>query len=148
MRDQGSALGKLAAEVQEFVKGDAGNGALAKERELLGTALEDVQAIVNHMVNDVMASLEEPENVYKVGLNTTRVLMALGDLVIGWLLLRQAAVAVEKVDSAAPRDAAFYAGKVAAARWFAASVFPELAGKRAVAEATDLSLMQLDEAAF
>jgi len=148
VRDQGQALGTLAAEIQEFVKGDAGNGSLTTERALLGTALEDVQAIVNHMVNDVMSSLETPENVYKVGLNTTRVLMALGDLVIGWLLLRQAAVAVEKLDGASPRDKAFYEGKVAAATWFAANVFPELAAKRAIAEATDLSLMELDEAAF
>jgi hypothetical protein len=148
VRDQGQALGKLAAEIQEFVKGDGGNGALTTERALLGTALEDVQAIVNHMVNDVMSSLETPENVYKVGLNTTRALMALGDLVIGWLLLRQAAVAVEKLDGASSRDKAFYEGKVAAAKWFAANVFPELAGKRAIAEATDLSLMELDEAAF
>jgi hypothetical protein len=151
VRDQGQALGRLTAEIQEFAKGaggtDGGNG-LDTERALLGTALEDVQGIINHMVNDVMASLETPENVYKVGLNTTRALMALGDLVVGWLLLRQAAVAVGKLAGAAPRDAAFYAGKVAAATWFAANVFPELAGRRAVAEATDLSLMQLDEAAF
>ena len=32
--------------------------------------------------------------------------------------------------------------------WFAANVFPELTSKRAMAEAVDLSLMELDEAAF
>jgi alkylation response protein AidB-like acyl-CoA dehydrogenase len=148
VRDKGQALGALAAQIQEFAKGDAGNGTLAKERELLAQALEDVQGIVNHMVNDVMSSLEAPENVYKVGLNTTRSLMALGDLVVGWLLLRQAAVAAEKIGTASSRDTAFYEGKIAAARWFAASVFPELSSKRAIAEATDLSLMELDEAAF
>ncbi|MDT7717362.1 MAG: hypothetical protein QOH09_3354, partial [Pseudonocardiales bacterium] len=94
VRDKGQALGKLAADIQDFAKGDAGNGALVRERELLATALDDVQGIVNHMVNDLMASVEETRNVYKVGLNTTRTLMALGDLVVGWLLLRQAAVAV------------------------------------------------------
>jgi alkylation response protein AidB-like acyl-CoA dehydrogenase len=148
VRDKGQALGALAAEIQEFAKGDAGNGSLTAERALLGTALEDVQGIVNHMVNDVMSSLEEPRNVYKVGLNTTRALMALGDLVVGWLLLRQAAVALDKLPTASDRDRPFYEGKVAAARWFAASVFPELASKRAIAEAVDLSLMDLDEAAF
>jgi hypothetical protein len=148
VRDKGSALGKLAAEIQEFAKGDAGNGSLAKERELLEQALEDVQGIVNHMVNDLMSSVEETRNVYKVGLNTTRALMALGDLVVGWLLLRQAAVASQKVESATGRDKAFYEGKIASAKWFAASVFPELSSKRAIAEATDLSLMDLDEAAF
>jgi alkylation response protein AidB-like acyl-CoA dehydrogenase len=152
VRDKGQALGKLTAEIQEFSKGDAGNGALARERELLAQALEDVQGIVGHMVNDLMASAgEQPDaarNVYKVGLNSTRALMALGDLVVGWLLLRQAAVAADKVDAASGRDKAFYEGKVAAARWFAASVLPELTSKRAIAEATDLSLMDLDEAAF
>jgi alkylation response protein AidB-like acyl-CoA dehydrogenase len=148
VRDQGAALGKLSAQIQEFAKGDAGNGVLARERELLGTALEDVQGIVNHMVNDLMSSAEQTENLYKVGLNTTRALMALGDLVVGWLLLRQAAVAVEALPSAQPRDKAFYDGKVAAAKWFASAVLPELASKRAIAEATDLALMELDEAAF
>ncbi|MCU1675026.1 MAG: acyl-CoA dehydrogenase domain protein [Frankiales bacterium] len=148
VRDQGAALGKLAAEIQDFAKGDAGNGSLVKERELLAQALDDVQGIVNHMVNDLMGSVEETRNVYKVGLNTTRGLMALGDLVVGWLLLRQAAVALDKVGAAAGKDKAFYEGKIATARWFAASVFPELTSKRAIAEATDLSLMDLDEAAF
>ncbi|MCA1722028.1 MAG: acyl-CoA dehydrogenase [Actinobacteria bacterium] len=148
VRDQGAALGKLAAEIQEFAKGDAGNGALVKERELLAQALDDVQGIVNHMVNDLMGSVEETRNLYKVGLNTTRALMALGDLVVGWLLLRQGAVATEKLPTASERDRPFYEGKVASARWFAASVFPELTSKRAIAEATDLSLMDLDEAGF
>jgi len=148
VRDKGQALGALAAEIQEFSKGDSGNGALAAERALLAQALEDVQGIVNHMVNDLMASMETPGNIYKVGLNTTRALMALGDLVVGWLLLRQAAVATEKLETASDRDKPFYEGKVGAARWFAANVFPELSAKRAMAEATDLSLMELDEAAF
>ncbi|MGZ4451081.1 MAG: acyl-CoA dehydrogenase, partial [Nocardioides sp.] len=148
VRDQGAALGKLAAEIQEFSKGDAGNGTLTKERELLGKALEDVQGIVGHCVNELMASVEDTKNVYKVGLNTTRTLMALGDLVVGWLLLRQAAVAVEKLPSASARDKSFYEGKVAAAKWFAANVFPELSSKLDIAKATDLSLMELDEAAF
>jgi hypothetical protein len=148
VRDKGQALGKLAQEIQLFAKGDAGNGALAAERDLLGQALDDVQGIVNHMVNDLMGSVEETRNVYKVGLNTTRALMALGDLVVGWLLLRQAAVALAKLETATGKDKAFYEGKVAAARWFAASVFPELTSKRAIAESIDLSLMDLDESAF
>jgi alkylation response protein AidB-like acyl-CoA dehydrogenase len=148
VRDKGQALAALSAEIQELAKGDAGNGALARERELLAAALEDVQGIVNHMVNDLMGSVDEPSSIYKVGLNSTRALMALGDLVVGWLLLRQAAVAVDKLPTASGRDRAFYEGKIASARWFAASVFPELSAKRAVAEATDLSLMELDEAAF
>src|SRR5207249_4726508 len=146
VRDQGQALGTLAAEIQEFAKTD--NPSLTKELELLLQALEDVQGIVGHCVNELMASVEDPANVYKVGLNTTRALMALGDLVVGWLLLRQASVALEKLPAAADRDKHFYDGKVAAGKWFAANVFPELTSKRAIAEAVDSSLMEIDEAAF
>ncbi len=147
VRDKGAALTKLLADIQEFTKADAGDS-LTKERELLATALEDVQAMNGHLVNDLMSAAEQVENIYKVGLNTTRLLMSCGDLVVSWLLLRQAAVALDKLPTASARDTAFYEGKVAAARWFASSVLPELTAKRAVTEGTDLSLMQLDEAAF
>ena len=110
-----------------------------------------ITASVPELVNRTCStegSRDANENIYKVGLNTTRLLMACGDLVVGWLLLRQAAVALEKLPTASDRDRPFYEGKVAAARWFAASVLPELSAKRAIAESTDLSLMELDEAAF
>ena len=63
----------------------------------------------------------DPRNVYKVGLNTTRLLLALGDLVCAWLLLRQAEVALERLGGeVSAKDKAFYEGKVAAAQFFAA----------------------------
>ncbi|MDP9102092.1 MAG: acyl-CoA dehydrogenase [Actinomycetota bacterium] len=148
VRDKGQALTKLLGDIQEFSKGDAGNGSLTRERELLAQALEDFQGINATMVNQLMASAEQTRNIYKVGLNTTRLLMSLGDLVVGWLLLRQAAVALDALPTATGRDRAFYEGKVAAARFFAGTVFPELAARRVVAEGIDLDLMDLDEAAF
>ncbi len=147
VRDKGRALATLTSQVQEFSKSEAGGERLERERELLARALEDVQAIVGHCVRDLQASAQEPAAVYKVGLNTTRLLMALGDLVVGWLLLRQAAVALAALPTA-QQDRAFYEGKVAAACWFAGAVLPQLASARAVAEAVDLRLMELDEAAF
>jgi alkylation response protein AidB-like acyl-CoA dehydrogenase len=147
VRDKGNALASLMNEIAEFAKGDAGNGQLKSERTLLGTALEDVQGMVASMVAFLTDAAEEPRNVYKVGLNTTRLLLALGDLIIGWLLLRQAEVALDKLTSGG-RDEAFYAGKVSAARFFAASRLPLLAAERAIAEATDLDLMDLDESGF
>jgi hypothetical protein len=147
VRDRGTALGKLLGDVQEFTKTDT-HDELVRERELLARALEDVQAMNGHLVKDLMASAEAPESIYKVGLSTTRLLMSVGDLVVGWLLLRSASVALDALPTATPRDRAFYEGKVAAARWFAASVLPELSARLAVTQATDLSLMELDEAAF
>jgi alkylation response protein AidB-like acyl-CoA dehydrogenase len=149
VRDKGQALSKLMGDMTEFAKGDAGNGKLAAERALLGAALEDVQGLVGTMVGFLTSSAEDRRNVYKVGLNTTRLLMAVGDIVTSWLLLRQAEVALAKLDgSPSAKDQKFYAGKVATAKWFAANVLPELASKRAIAENTDLDLMDLDEASF
>jgi hypothetical protein len=147
VRDKGGALAGLMNEIAEFAKSDAGNGQLKTERGLLGTALEDVQSIVATMVGFLTDAADDERSVYKVGLNTTRLLLALGDLVIGWLLLRQAEVALTKLTSG-DGDQSFYAGKVAAARFFATTRLPLLAAERAVAGATDLDVMDLDEAAF
>ena len=102
VKDQGAALGHLAAQIQAFIDSEAGNGRLKVERELLATALEDANALVGHMINDLMSADPSSEagdlrNIYKVGLNTTRLLMVLGDVVCGWLLLRQAEIALEKL---------------------------------------------------
>jgi alkylation response protein AidB-like acyl-CoA dehydrogenase len=146
VRDQGAALTTLLSEVQDVAKGDAGNGALANERAALGQALEDLQGMVGSMVGFLTSAAEERRNVYKVGLNTTRFLMSLGDIVVGWLLVRQAEVALARL-AEKPGDA-FYEGKVAAARFFASSVLPELSARRRVVESTDLGLMDLPVEAF
>jgi alkylation response protein AidB-like acyl-CoA dehydrogenase len=154
VKDQGVALGHLAAEIQRFLDSEAGNGRLKQERELLAQGLEDAQALVGLMVEQLMSSDPSAEggderNVYKVGLNSTRLLCALGDVVCSWLLLRQAEVALGKLGGeVSAKDKGFYEGKVAAAQFFARNVLPKLSAEREIAEATDLSVMDLDEAAF
>jgi alkylation response protein AidB-like acyl-CoA dehydrogenase len=149
VKDQGRALGHLAKEIEGFITAESGNGRLKTERALLATALEDANAIVGHMINDLMSSQDDLRNIYKVGLNTSRLLMVLGDVVCAWLLLRQADVALTKLaGEVSEKDKAFYEGKVAAAQFFAATNLPRLTAERAIAEATGLDLMDLDEAAF
>lgn len=148
VKDQGAALGHLAGEISAFVESGAGNGRLKNERELLARALDDAQAIVGHLINELMSAQDEVRNIYKVGLNTSRLLMVLGDVVCAWLLLRQAEVALEKLGGEPGKDKAFYEGKVAAAQFFARNVLPKLSAERAIAEGVDLELMDLDESAF
>ena len=148
VKDQGKALGHLAGEIKKFIDSEAGNGRLKNERELLATALDDANALVGHMINDLMSAQEEVRNLYKVGLNTTRLLMVLGDVVCAWLLLRQAEVALDKLGGDTGKDQAFYEGKVAAAQFFARTNLPRISAERAIAEATDLSVMDLDEGSF
>ena len=84
------------------------------------------------------------KNIYKVGLNTTRLVYVLGDLTVAWLLLRGAEVALEKLGGeVSASDKSFYEGKVAAAQFFARNVLPQLAGERAIAENVDGSLMMI-----
>ena len=149
VKDQGKALGHLAKEIEGFIASEAGNGRLKNERALLATALEDANAIVGHMINDLMSSAEETRNIYKVGLNTSRLLMALGDVVCAWLLLRQAEVALGKLGGeVSAKDKAFYEGKVLAAQFFAQTNLPRISAERAIAEGITLDLMDLDESAF
>ncbi len=153
IRDKGQALGYLAGEISTFLESEAGNGRLKEERALLKQALEDVQGMLGAMVGFLTSAQEDTANLYKVGQNTVRLLMSVGDLLVGWLLQRQAEVALAKLDanlSARPstKDAAFYQGKLAVASFFAKTVLPELSARRKVVETTDNSLMDVDEAAF
>ncbi|MEU0565289.1 acyl-CoA dehydrogenase [Nonomuraea sp. NPDC005983] len=145
LRNQGAAVGSLLAEINAFASSDAGNGRLKDERRLLAEAAADVKAMGDTMAGWAFGALETPEEVYKVGLNTTRLLLALGDLVIGWLLLRQAEVALARL---ADGEDPFYQGKVAAASFFATTVLPRLAAERRVLDATGQDLMNLPEEAF
>lgn len=155
VRDNGQALGHIAMQIQEFAQDvDAQGGALKAERALLGKGLEDVQGILGAMFQALMASDPKQDgsditNIYKVGQNTSRLLLGAGDLVLGWLLLRQAAIATEALEAGASgKDKDFYTGKIAAASFFAKNVLPRLAAEKAIAEATDNTLMDVPESAF
>jgi alkylation response protein AidB-like acyl-CoA dehydrogenase len=147
LRNQGAALGTLLGEITGFARSDAGNGRLKVERDLLAEAAGEVKAMADTMAGWALASMETPKEIYKVGLNTTRFLLALGDLVIGWLLLRQAEVALGAL-AVGDHDRDFYTGKVAAASFFAQTVLPRLAAERRVLAATGDDLMELPEEAF
>lgn len=148
VRDQGASLNTLSEEIKKFLAGAQGNEELSGALDSLAKAAVDLEAIVGTMITDLTATGEDVKNIYKVGLNTTRLLLASGDVVVGYLLLRGATVAAEKLPTAAAKDVAFYQGKIAAAKFFAANILPGVGAERALAESVDNSLMELAEAAF
>jgi hypothetical protein len=88
-------------------------------------------------------------SLYKVGQNTSRLLLAVGDLVTAWLLVRQSEVALAALSGeVGAKDRSFYEGKLAATRFFTSQVLPRLSSERAIVERTDNALMEVDEAAF
>ncbi|MEN3302386.1 acyl-CoA dehydrogenase [Pseudonocardia sp.] len=149
VRDNGQALAHVAGEIQAFLEDETGNGRLKEERALLGKALGDVQGMLGALTGFLYSSAEDQANLYKVGQHTVRLLMAVGDLLVGWLLLRQADVAQTALaGEVAEKDKAFYEGKVGAARFFAKTVLPRLTGERKIVENADNALMELSESAF
>jgi Acetyl-CoA dehydrogenase C-terminal like/Acyl-CoA dehydrogenase, C-terminal domain len=155
VRDRGATARALLADIASFAAaGDAGsdgNGRLKTERAALAEAVAQVEAMLTVMNGFVNESRERPEEIYKVGLSSVRLLLAFGDLIIGWLLARQAEVAQRALDNAdtlAEADRDFYAGKLAAARFFATTVLPHLETDRKVIEHATLDLMDVPEAAF
>ncbi|WP_405183446.1 acyl-CoA dehydrogenase [Nocardia sp. NBC_01377] len=148
-RDRGVALAHVAGQIQKFIESEAGNGRLKAERKLLATALEDVQAMTATLTGHLMGAQQDQSELYKVGLGSVRFLMAVGDLFIGWQLLRQADVAIKALDNGATgSDVAFYTGKVGVAQFFARNILPELTATRAILANLDNDIMELDEAAF
>jgi alkylation response protein AidB-like acyl-CoA dehydrogenase len=152
LRDQGAALRGLLADVAATAAAsddsvDDPTSSLKAERGALAEGITQVEGILTAMTQFAIGSIEDPAELYKAGLNTNRLLLALGDLIIAWLLVRQAQVAQRALDEgSADRD--FYQGKVASARFFTSTVLPRLATERKIAEETDLDLMSIPEEAF
>jgi alkylation response protein AidB-like acyl-CoA dehydrogenase len=148
-RDQGRALQHVMGQIQQFVGGDAARPELADARTLLATALADLQAMAAAMTGYLLSSQENARELYRLGLESVRFLLAVGDVLIGWLLLRQAEVALNALDGeVSDRDRAFYTGKAAVAKFFAKNVLPRLTAERKIVEAVDLALMDLREESF
>ena len=152
-RDQGETLTWFADQIRAYVKDGTDDDPFHDERQRLGEALEDAQQHLGVLLTHAMASMEEDKRteIYKSGLHATSFLESLSEVLIGWLLLRHAEVAKDKLDGDAALsddDRAFYTGKVASGRWFARHVLPKIAVRRRTAQEEDGALMDLPNEAF
>ena len=147
VRDGGEALGHVASQINRTISDPQGRDELAGARGSVAAALADVQAMIASLTGYFVASRAEPREVYRVGLGSVPLLLAVGDLLIGWLLLQQAEIALRALDGDV-EGRAFYEGKVAAATFFAKHVLPRLASDRRVIEGIDLTVMNMSEDAF
>jgi alkylation response protein AidB-like acyl-CoA dehydrogenase len=149
LRDKGEAFGHVTAQLTAFLEKPDARAELAVGRCRLATALADVQAMVGALAGYYAQSRDEPTEIYRIGLSSVPFLLAVGDLLTGWLLLWHAEVALAALDAApSDRDAAFYRGKVGAANFFARNVLPRLTSERRIVETVDLGAMKLAEACF
>jgi alkylation response protein AidB-like acyl-CoA dehydrogenase len=144
VKNNGKAIGRIGKEIQAFCEGGA---ELKEEKEKLAAALADINAILGEMVGFAMESQTNPKAIYKAGLNTSRLLMACGDVIVGWLLLRSAVIATNKLSDAG-KDADFYNGKIAAAKFFTRVVLPHLRSELKIVQSENGEIMEIAESAF
>ncbi len=141
-RDNGQTMMTLLGEVQQLAEGTDGGDELKGEREALAKALGQLQGIFGVMLPRMGESL------YHVGLYANRILFSFTEVLIGWLLLKHAVVALKKLPEASVTDKRFYEGKIASARFYMKEVLPEVALHKKIIEGGDLSLMELSEDVF
>jgi alkylation response protein AidB-like acyl-CoA dehydrogenase len=141
-KDGGQTLQRAFSEINKTLETKAGGDALTNERAALERALGDVKGIYGAMMTKVSESL------YHVGLQGNRILFATAELLIGWLLVRHAAVAQDKLAGSVDDEKAFLEGKIASARWYTKNVLPALTLTRKLVEQSSLELMELPDAAF
>ena len=89
-------------------------------------------------------------------------MMAMGDVIIGWMLLWRAAVSVPKLEKLVDemdkekrsktlkkdKNAAFYDGQIQSARYYINSVLPITLGRLAAVRAGDDAALQISERGF
>lgn len=141
-RDGGKTLQLLMGRAMATANSDAGGAELAEEKKALLRGLGEIQGIFAALLGKL------GESPYHVGLQGNRVLLAVGDLVVGWLLIHHAEIALAKLPTAKGADRNYYGGKVVSAKWWCKNVLPGLTLARKQVEASELSTMQVDEQLF
>jgi hypothetical protein len=75
-------------------------------------------------------------------------LHAMGDVIMGWMLLWRAEVAGPKIQEAKGRDISFYKGQLKTAQFFIDTVLPVTRGKMDSVQAASPAALEMDEESF
>ncbi|MEC8023096.1 MAG: acyl-CoA dehydrogenase [Myxococcota bacterium] len=142
MRDGGKTLMGLMTEIQATLSDAETVETLAVERAAMTRAMGDVQGMLMTLQKKV------GESIYHAGLQGNRILFALAETVIGWLLVKHSVVAHQRLPHAKGKDVAFYKGKIASARWYCENVLPGLTLTRKLIENGTLQAKEVPEDAF
>jgi len=142
MRDGGKTLMGLMMKMQKTLADIKGLDAFSVEHAALTRSMGDVQSMLMTLQKKV------GESIYHAGLQGNRILFAIAETVIGWLLIRHAQIAAERLPDAKGRDVSFYTGKIASARWYCENVLPGHTLTRKLVENSTLQATAVPEDAF
>ncbi|MBX3262909.1 MAG: acyl-CoA dehydrogenase [Labilithrix sp.] len=141
----GANLQAFLGDVQKFVAAHSGHPTLGAAVKKLGAAQEALAGTAMRLLMWFQAG-----QLTLVPLSANRFCDMMSELTVAWLLLEGAVVAEEakaKTDAGHP-DHAFYAGKTAAALYFARNVLPGVEHKAQLLADEDKSPLEIPDAGF
>ncbi len=123
-----------------------------RNHPVLGADVEQLGAAQEAILTGAMAILgwSQSDKLHLIPLVANRFLEMMSQLAVGWLLLDQAVLGLEKLSKLGESDGdrAFYEGKRYAAQFFARTVLPRIEGNTRVMMLEDDTPMQIPDAAF
>jgi hypothetical protein len=140
--NMGRSLRRFFHPVAEFIEAHAADpdiGALAQPFAKAFGALQSATAFI------AQKSFADPE---EAGAASTDFLRMLGLVALGFMWIRMAKVAAEKLPKAEGDDAAFYKAKRATASYYVDRILPQVGALLYTIKSGKASMMALDEAAF
>ena len=136
----GAAMRELAARIMETIAQARAEPAMAEHAAALATALSDIGKTTEILVG---AMAKDPERALA---NATLYLDSLGHVVVAWRWLAQGLAAVRARADAADDD--FYAGKLAACRFFFRYELPRITPKLALLRSLDDTALAIPDDGF
>jgi alkylation response protein AidB-like acyl-CoA dehydrogenase len=141
----GANLQAFLGDVQKFVSAHSGHATLGAAVKRLGAAQEALAGTAMRMLMWFQSG-----QLTLVPLSANRFCEMMSELTVAWLLLDAAVIAdaaKAKVEGGHP-DQAFYAGKVAAALYYARNVLPGVEHKAQLLADEDRSPLEIPDAGF
>lgn len=140
-RDGGDALNFVLSRITAFLSTPPAQ--ISAGRVQLALALDAVKAMTDNLVKYFFGARSDPSQLQRIGLVSVPFMLALGDLLIGWLLLEHAEIACAALQETSPTsaDVGYYRGKIAAAAFFAQMILPRLSADRQVIANIDADIM-------
>ncbi len=141
--DKGQAFGNLLAEMKQTVERAKKVNGLAELAAETGAFVAELEKTALHI-----GSTARSEKMMTAYAHAYSFMDVTGDAVMAWMLLWRAAVSGEKLADAKKKDAAFYEGQIAGARFFIRSVLPTSIGKMNVITSNDSTVVDISDDAF
>lgn len=150
VRDSGKVFADLDADIVAFAS-SVDDDSVKATADAVGAAATVVTEMVSEMLRTHQLGAEgSASDGYRAAQNAPVLLMALGDLMVGYLLAQQAQIAARRLADSSPDEAerSFYAGKVSVATYFANAVLPELTSRLDTVRNADDVLRQMGDSSF